>query len=156
MHSQCKWCGHEDNANSAISDHKVLNIQFAEQNDQEPPVVMNRVKYIEALLLFAADHSAIYHVEQVHQNKSLEKESLVLKAVGCCISSIRQLCVYWCVDQVVFYSKNHWAKIKQGQHYDGLVKDLSCDGAPHDWYYEIIGLLNSIFFNFSRVWSFRR
>jgi hypothetical protein len=80
VHAKGQRSGHEEEADRRVADHDVLDIKFGQQDDEEPPVVVDGLKHIQLRFVLTANLAAIEHVEQVHQHESLEQQSKMLQA----------------------------------------------------------------------------
>ena len=102
-----KQCGKE----AGVADHQVLNIQLRKQDDPEPEILEWSMEDVELATVVVAlltdlvdgelfdvaqdwnliEHATIDHVKEVHHDKALEEERLVLHTIGRCIFGY-QLC----------------------------------------------------------------
>lgn len=125
MHAECQRGCQEEQTDLGNTDHEVLEVEFAEQNDQEPPVAGDALEDVQARIILVSDFATVYHVEQVHQDESLEEQGKMLQAVSWVDFAIRQFHVERLVlNQFVLDTEHHRAQVQQNQHDDSLVQHL--------------------------------
>ena len=63
MHPKSNRCCHEEDLEGWIAHHNQLKVQFGQQHNEEPPVMVNGFEDVELRVILAANLAAVDLVE---------------------------------------------------------------------------------------------
>jgi len=128
MHAARQGSTPEHASKQGVADQSILKVQNPKHGDREEPVVVQSAENVQFFIHFGADHAAVEHVENVHQNEGMEEQSVVLLA-GC--SDTVHGDHFLVSDQVVPDIEHGRPSVEEDAEGDELVDNLGVDLAPH-------------------------
>ena len=140
VHAESDRGRSEEGCENVVANHDVLNVQLGEQDDEEPPIVVNTNEDVEFSSISSrvgnlvkaaflnrhrsrrhrAKDTTVNHVEEVHHDETLEHEGLVKDAVGRGAVGVLHLLF----EEIVRIATCSRSGVQKDDHYNHLVENL--------------------------------